>query len=162
MRPVGWALAQQCNMMLGQGPTYKLHQGFSLLECLFVLAIMGILATIAYPSYLYHITRAHRVDGHLALYHMASLLESYYVEHHTYQHATIMGLNGTDQSYQKHYTLRLVRLTSKQYTLSATPNDSQGQQDKTCQTLTLNQSGQKGINPGPLGKPQGSIDECWS
>ncbi len=135
--------------------------GFSLLECLFTLTIMGILATLAYPSYLNHITKVHRTDAQLSLYHLAGLLESYYFEHHSYENATILRLSGTNQSYQKYYTLQLSGLTTDHYTISAIPNGAQGLQDKTCQTLYLDDRGQKGIAAGPLGEPTGSLNACW-
>lgn len=129
-------------------------KGFSLIECLFTLAIMGILASIAYPSYLSHLTKVHRTDAQLSLFNLASLLETYYFEHHTYQDANVIRLNGTDQSYQKYYTLRIEALSPKTYTLIAVPNGAQALHDKACQALTLDERGQKGVATG-------QASDCW-
>jgi type IV pilus assembly protein PilE len=135
--------------------------GFTLLELLITTVIVAILATIAIPSYTSYVVRTHRIEAQIALLNLVAEIEAHYTEHHTYATATITDLNGTDQSQNKYYILGLTDLTIGTYTLTATPNGHQGIQDTNCQTLTINQLGEKGITSGPAGIPTGTIDTCW-
>lgn len=53
-------------------------QGFTLIELVIVLAIIGLVASIAYPSYASHVLRARRVEGQLALFEVMHRQESLY------------------------------------------------------------------------------------
>lgn len=135
--------------------------GFTLLELLITTLIIAILATLALPSYINYIVRTHRIEAQIALLNLVAEMEAYYTVHHTYATATLADLNGTDQSPNRYYTLGLSDLTANTYTFSASPNRQQGMQDTSCQTLTMNQLGQKGITAGPAGSPTGSVESCW-
>jgi type IV pilus assembly protein PilE len=142
------------------------NKGFSLIELLIVLTMIGILVSIAYPGYREHIIRAHRSDGQTSLLDLATRLERYYAEHDTYQTATIGDGKETDvlphhQSAEGWYTLSIDKASDTYYTLLATPKGSQGTHDALCQTLTFDHLGRKGIAVGPLGSPSGSTDLCW-
>ncbi|WP_278043911.1 type IV pilin protein [Legionella nagasakiensis] len=143
-----------------------MKKGFSLIELLIVMAIVGILASIAYPTYQDYVTRARRSDGQSALLDLASRMERYYSEHHTYQTATIGTGNATDvlssnTSPEGWYSLSISSATGSTYTLQAIPVSTQATLDTLCQTLTLNQLGVKGITTGPAGTPTGNAAQCW-
>ncbi len=132
-----------------------------------VLAIVGILVLITYPSYLNHLTRARRSDGQAALIDLANRLERYYAEQNTYQTATLGSGNiATDVltnnlSAENWYRLTIISQTAATFTLAATPRSFQAANDRTCQTLTFTNLGTKGIAAGPSGEPRGTINQCW-
>lgn len=68
----------------------KPSHGFTAIELLIVVVVLGVLAAIAYPSYQEQIGKARRNDAKTALMGLASALERYAVEHNSsYAGATI-------------------------------------------------------------------------
>ncbi|RYV02562.1 prepilin-type cleavage/methylation domain-containing protein [Shewanella sp. OPT22] len=59
-------------------------KGFSLIELMIAVAILGILSSIAYPSYVDYVTRSARADALAGLVHVANLQEQYYLDHRKY------------------------------------------------------------------------------
>ena len=137
-------------------------QGFTLIELMIVILIIGILAAIAYPAYQEHVTRARRSDGQTALLDLASRMERYYSERNTYQTATIGTGNAatdvldTTTSPEGWYALTITNQTPTSYSIQAVPQNAQATADQLCQTLTYNSTGQKGFTG-----PNGTLERCW-
>ncbi len=60
------------------------QSGFTLIELMVTIVILGIILAIAVPSYRGHVRKAKRVEAFTALTHIASLQEQYFSENRTY------------------------------------------------------------------------------
>ena len=108
-------------------------QGFSLIELLIAVAIIGILAAIAIPMYSDYVTRSRRADGQAKLMQVAQDLERCYTQYSTYNHDSCSVLaSGAVISEQGFYEITAIDLTPSSFTLEATPQD----EDATTLTLT--------------------------
>lgn len=133
-------------------------RGFTILELLVVLVIIGILSFMLYPNYTSYLVNSRRLEGQMALLALASQMENHYALHQTYEKATI----GKDtNSANNWYKLYISSQTDTFFELDAIPLKSQAVNDKLCQTLTFNSLGKKDIKAGPLGAPTGNADFCW-
>lgn len=131
--------------------------GFSMIELLIVLLIMGIL--LAYPllNVKQHINRTQRLDGQMALLDLANRMERYHATFHTYQHASIGSGGSTDvlsqdRSPEGYYQLRILQANDNHYLLQAKLRADRAKTNAICATLTLNSQGEKSAL-GP--------DDCW-
>jgi len=128
----------------------KNARGFTLIELMIAVAIIGILATVAYPAYTDSVTKSKRADAISSLLVTAGRMEEYYMNNDTYAVADVATLMGSDQSPDGYYTLSFATApTAFTYKLVATANGS----DSECLTLTLDQLGQKGST--------GAGEGCW-
>jgi type IV pilus assembly protein PilE len=60
------------------------RSGFTLVELMIVVAIVGILGALAYPTYAGYIARTRRIEGQVALVEAMQRQERYHVQHNTY------------------------------------------------------------------------------
>lgn len=123
--------------------------GFTLIELMVVVAIIGILAAIAYPSYLHYIRSTDRSDAESALLSMGQSLERCYTQNFTYMNCTNVTPTPNPQTTQNGYYTLAVSANTNTYTLTATAQGAQTQ-DTGCTSLQLDNSGAK------------SPPSCWS
>lgn len=135
-------------------------RGFTLIELLIVVAVVGILAGMAYPSYVQHVTRSNRAAVESYMLGVASKEEQYLLD--ARQYATDMatlGFSTLPDTISGHYTVTVTAdntQTPPTYLVKATPTGTQAARDTQCGSLTLDQSGAKGTSVAPS-PAQG----CW-
>ena len=129
----------------------KNELGFTLIEVLITIAIIGIIAGFAIPNYSAYVTDARRTDGQVGLRSAAQSLERCRTETFTY-----VDCNFAAASPDGYYTIAGSGLTSTTYTLTATPTAGKSQaNDLECTTLVLEQDG-AGTSTGT-----GTRADCW-
>ncbi|AUM11959.1 type IV pilin protein [Ketobacter alkanivorans] len=141
----------------------KSVKGFSLVELMIVIAIIGIIAAIAYPSYVDSVQKSRRADGRAALQEAAARQERFYTEANTYTgDLTRLVTNADGSSSPEGYYDISVALSCDRtvggttyYSCFALTATAQGLQsdDSECVTITLNHAGVKGSTPA------GGV--CW-
>jgi type IV pilus assembly protein PilE len=80
------------------------ENGFSLIELMITVVIIGIIASIAYPSYQNSVSKTRRSDGQAALLDIMNAQERYYTENNTYT-TTLADVNKTSASEKGHYVI---------------------------------------------------------
>lgn len=127
--------------------------GFSLIELMLALAILGILLAISYPSYQQHVLRSYRSEATSSLLQLANAQEQYRADHGVYS-SDFSVLGGAAQSPSARYRLSITLLDAEQgFELAATAQGLQ-QADTACSSFTLNHYGQRNTSI------PASVD-CW-
>ncbi|NMP30941.1 type IV pilin protein [Thalassotalea sp. M1531] len=124
----------------------KLTKGFTLIELLIAVAIVGILAAVAYPAYTDSVARSNRSEGQRELLRIANLEEQYYLDNRTY--TTDMTELGLDKSpfitENKNYSISAtISDGGNAFTLTATAQNSQAANDASCKKLFVTDTGEK-------------------
>ena len=118
---------------------YEKSKGFTLIELLIVIAIVGILAAVGYPSYTEYVKKSRRADGHLALLNSVQSMERCKTTQFTYATCTLPG--SLANSPEGHYSIAIgAGITASSFTIQATAQASQAT-DTGCVTLTINELG---------------------
>ena len=134
----------------------KYQQGFTLIELMITVAIVGILSAIAYPSYAEYVRRGNRAEARAGLTQSAQWLERAATASGSYPltaaFPTSMKTVPSDR-----YDIALTS-DGTTYTLTATPKNAQAG-DK-CGTFTLTSTGLRGAN-GKTSGQSGYDPDCW-
>ena len=134
----------------------KIQSGFTLIEILIIVSIIGILSALVIPSYNHQTTKTRRTDAKIALGKAATDLEKCYVLHNQYDHDTCNAYpaSGPDlvTSDEGYYKVVATVLQETTFTLTASPADGSPQDsDSHCASFTIDSKGVK----------TATNDDCW-
>lgn len=130
--------------------------GMTLIELMITVAIIGILASIAYPSYTEFVVRSNRSEAQRELMRIANMQEQYYVDNRTYtNNMTLLGESADPFITESgNYSIDVKESTvTNSFTLQAKALGTQAANDPNCKLLEINELGKKSPSP--------STSTCW-
>jgi type IV pilus assembly protein PilE len=141
------------------------QRGFTLIELMIVVLVIGILAAIAIPSYEAYVKRAARTQATDALTDAAAREERYFYEHNQYTskmtdlgysddpHSTVSGNGSPSRYYLVSVEAATFTTNPPYFKLTAVPQETQAADDTVCGTLSLDRAGVR--------NPQVPGQHCW-
>lgn len=150
-----------------------MSRGFTLIELLITIFILGILVSIAVPSYNSYLARGYRSDARAMLLQAASWIERQYLANNCYNYAT-----PTDCATQSGTAIALPASLSSSpalgtaiytiafsagpaqttYTLQAGPIAGRAMDGDACGSYTIDQVGTRSLSGNPT---QDEVADCW-
>ncbi|SEM96530.1 type IV pilin protein [Nitrosomonas marina] len=131
--------------------------GFTLLELLVAVAIIGIIAAVALPSYQNYVRDTNRGVAKAVLYENAQFMEQFYTENNRYDqdlagNAVVIPLAQSPRTGNMQYQVSIQAVANNTFTLQAVPVGSMA--GDFCGTLTLTNTGLQGAGA--------DVATCWN
>jgi type IV pilus assembly protein PilE len=137
-------------------------QGFTLIELVIALSVIGILLAVAVPAYREQVVATRRAEGKSLITEVAARLERCYTRFNAYDNDACEAVLGVT-SEGGWYTVPVAgagadqsTVAAQSYTLRAIPQRAQAEDDSRCGTLTLTNTG---VRSQSLTPPSGY--DCW-
>lgn len=138
----------------------KYNKGFTLVELMITVVIVGILASVAIPAYTQYTVRAKRAAAESFIMSVANKQEQYILD--ARQYTDTLGTGGlgltAPADVSAHYNITIttnMTATPPTYIIEAVPTGSQATNDTKCGTVSINQAGTKGETG------TGALGDCW-
>ena len=144
------------------------QHGFTLMELIITMVIIGILTAVAIPNYTAYIIRSNRAEARGQLLEMSTWMERWRTERGRYDNPASAGTPPPTPPFPANwtqsppapavakYTIVVATPTAIGYTITATPTGVMA--GDVCGVLTVNESGQRLFTAGP----GASQDICWN
>lgn len=133
-------------------------RGFSLIEVLFVVVVLGILTAIAIPYFDNVRNKARRADAVVALTTAVQRQDRWRTKNGTYtSDPTQLTESGTNRSPDGLYIISVANVTAETYSITATATVGQ-LGDTDCRAFTITHTGKKSV------KNASNVDNtssCW-
>ena len=126
-------------------------RGFTLIEIMIVIAIIGIVITIGYPSLTEYVKKGRRADMVSTLSEQAQILERFYSKNNVYTGVT--GLSTGNDFYTITPTI-----TDQTFLLTATRKTGTAMATDKCGDFTLTNTGVRSMNNATTGL---TTKDCW-
>jgi type IV pilus assembly protein PilE len=149
----------------------RTQKGFSLIELMITVAIVGVLAAIAYPAYTNAVMKSHRTDAKVALNDLAQRLQRCFTLNSSFMDTSgeeiaktcsvqlLLASDDGVKSENGYYKITGANFTATTYTLTTEPVTGKGQdKDNDCKTFILTEKGAKTAKDDSGGN---STDKCW-
>jgi type IV pilus assembly protein PilE len=127
------------------------NRGFTLIEIMIVIAIIGIVITIGYPSLTEYVKKGRRTEVAGLLSEQAQILERFYSKNNVYTNAT--GLSAGNDFYTITPTL-----TDQTFLLTATRKAGSTMASDKCGDFTLTNTGVRSMVNAVSGL---ATKDCW-
>jgi type IV pilus assembly protein PilE len=152
---------------------FRVQFGFTLIELMITVAVVAILASIAYPSYQAQLRISRRADAQASLMELQNFMERFFTENSCYQDKgadgscsnsgdnadPVLPFTASPRSGTAYYSLSLAAVTPTTYTLRATPVAGGPQAGDGM--LELDQTGARRWDKNGDGEFDGTGETSW-